>query len=191
MPRVETTSPRGRAVSRRPLREQWTFRSVLRGRLPGDCRPRIVHTTQPADAWLALRSHLDILGEGTYPRHLECLPKQARGESSSCRAHWICWFYGRCVGDRRTAMPSPRRSSVGSDDVLLVEQGSLYPALHRLIKRGLITFEEGTSENNRRGQFLPTDREGPETARGRNQQVGHARASRWPHPSPRVAGVTP
>jgi PadR family transcriptional regulator, regulatory protein PadR len=28
----------------------------------------------------------------------------------------------------------------GSDDVLLVEQGSLYPALHRLIKRGWITF---------------------------------------------------
>src|ERR671912_2766433 len=41
----------------------------------------------------------------------------------------------------------------GSDDVLLVEQGSLYPALHRLIKRGWITFEEGTSENNRRAKF--------------------------------------
>src|SRR6185295_19840350 len=41
----------------------------------------------------------------------------------------------------------------GSDDVLLVEQGSLYPALHRLIKRGWITFEEGTSENNRKARF--------------------------------------
>ena len=41
----------------------------------------------------------------------------------------------------------------GSDDVLLVEQGSLYPALHRLIKRGWITFDEGTSENNRRAKF--------------------------------------
>src|SRR5688572_2004154 len=40
-----------------------------------------------------------------------------------------------------------------SDDVLLVEEGSLYPALHRLIKRGWITFEEGTSENNRRAKF--------------------------------------
>ena len=40
-----------------------------------------------------------------------------------------------------------------SDDVLLVEQGSLYPALHRLIKRGWITFEEGTSENNRKAKF--------------------------------------
>ena len=40
-----------------------------------------------------------------------------------------------------------------SEDVLIVEQGSLYPALHRLIQRGWITFEEGTSENNRRAKF--------------------------------------
>jgi PadR family transcriptional regulator PadR len=39
-----------------------------------------------------------------------------------------------------------------SDDVLPVEEGSLYPALHRLIKRGWISFEEGTSENNRRAK---------------------------------------
>jgi PadR family transcriptional regulator PadR len=41
----------------------------------------------------------------------------------------------------------------GSEDVLLVEQGSLYPALHRLIERGSISFDEGTSENNRRAKF--------------------------------------
>jgi transcriptional regulator len=40
-----------------------------------------------------------------------------------------------------------------SEDVLQVEQGSLYPALHRLIKRGWISAEEGTSENNRRAKF--------------------------------------
>jgi PadR family transcriptional regulator len=40
-----------------------------------------------------------------------------------------------------------------SDEVLKVEQGSLYPALHRLIKRGWIAFEEGTSENNRKAKF--------------------------------------
>ena len=40
-----------------------------------------------------------------------------------------------------------------SDDVLKVEQGSLYPALHRLIKRGWITFDAGTSENNRQAKF--------------------------------------
>lgn len=41
----------------------------------------------------------------------------------------------------------------GSDDVLRVEQGSLYPALHRLIKRGWISFDHGTSENNRRAKY--------------------------------------
>jgi PadR family transcriptional regulator PadR len=40
-----------------------------------------------------------------------------------------------------------------SDSVLLVEEGSLYPALHRLIKRGWISFDEGTSENNRKAKF--------------------------------------
>lgn len=51
----------------------------------------------------------------------------------------------------------------GSDDVLQVEQGSLYPALHRLIKRGWITFGDGASENNRRAKFYRL------TARGRKQ----------------------
>jgi transcriptional regulator len=51
----------------------------------------------------------------------------------------------------------------GSDDVLLIQQGSLYPALHRLIKRGWIGFEEGTSENNRRAKFYRL------TAKGRKQ----------------------
>ena len=50
-----------------------------------------------------------------------------------------------------------------SDDVLRVEQGSLYPALHRLIKRGWISVEEGTSENNRRAKFYRL------TAKGRRQ----------------------
>ena len=48
----------------------------------------------------------------------------------------------------------------GSDDVLLVEQGSLYPALHRLIRRGWIAFDEGTSENNRRAKFYELTRAG-------------------------------
>jgi len=50
-----------------------------------------------------------------------------------------------------------------SEEVLQVEQGSLYPALHRLIKRGWITFGEGTSENNRRAKYYRL------TAKGRKQ----------------------
>lgn len=47
-----------------------------------------------------------------------------------------------------------------SEDVLQVEQGSLYPALHRLIKRKWISVEEGTSENNRRAKFYRLTAEG-------------------------------
>jgi transcriptional regulator len=59
----------------------------------------------------------------------------------------------------------------GSDDVLQIEQGSLYPALHRLIKRGWITFEDGTSENNRRAKFYRL------TAKGRKQL--EVETSKW------------
>jgi transcriptional regulator len=40
-----------------------------------------------------------------------------------------------------------------SDDVLQVNQGSLYPALHRLEHKGWIRSEWGTSDNNRRAKF--------------------------------------
>ena len=50
-----------------------------------------------------------------------------------------------------------------SEDMLLVEEGSLYPALHRLIKRGWIAFEDGTSENNRKAKFYRL------TAKGKKQ----------------------
>jgi transcriptional regulator len=70
----------------------------------------------------------------------------------------------------RTLLPGPahghaivRNIERNSEDVLQVEQGSLYPALHRLIKRGWITAEEGASENNRRAKFYRL------TAKGRKQ----------------------
>jgi PadR family transcriptional regulator PadR len=40
-----------------------------------------------------------------------------------------------------------------TDDILHIEEGSLYPALHRLEKRGLIDAEWGLSENNRRAKY--------------------------------------
>jgi PadR family transcriptional regulator PadR len=60
---------------------------------------------------------------------------------------------------------------INSDDVLQVEQGSLYPALHRLIKRGWISAEGGTSENNRRAKFYKL------TAKGRRQLA--LETSKW------------
>ena len=47
-----------------------------------------------------------------------------------------------------------------SDDVLLVEQGSLYPALHRLEDRGWIAAEWGASDANRRAKFYTLTRVG-------------------------------
>jgi len=40
-----------------------------------------------------------------------------------------------------------------SQDVLRVEEGALYPALHRLELRGLLSAEWGTSDNNRRAKY--------------------------------------
>ena len=50
-----------------------------------------------------------------------------------------------------------------SDEVLQVEQGSLYPALYRLEDKGWIKADWGTSENNRRARFYEL------TAAGRKQ----------------------
>lgn len=58
-----------------------------------------------------------------------------------------------------------------SEDVLQVEHGSLYPALHRLEDRGLIASFWGTSENNRRARYYRL------TPRGRTQLV--QQTDRW------------
>ena len=50
-----------------------------------------------------------------------------------------------------------------SDDAFLVEEGALYPALHRLERRGWVDAEWGLSENNRRARYYQL------TAKGRGQ----------------------
>ena len=47
-----------------------------------------------------------------------------------------------------------------SDDTLLVEEGTLYPALWRLESKGLLTAEWGLSENNRKAKFYRLTQEG-------------------------------
>ncbi|HSS96800.1 MAG TPA: PadR family transcriptional regulator [Terriglobales bacterium] len=68
-----------------------------------------------------------------------------------------------------------------SDDVLQVEHGSLYPALHRLIKRGWIAAEEGTSENNRQAKFYRL------TPKGRKQL--EVETSKWHKLSAAIAQI--
>src|ERR1700752_3497826 len=58
-----------------------------------------------------------------------------------------------------------------SEDVLEVEQGSLYPALHRLEDRGWVSCYWGVSENNRKAKFYRL------TASGRKQLVRET--TRW------------
>lgn len=58
-----------------------------------------------------------------------------------------------------------------SEDVLVVEQGSLYPALHRLMKRNFISAEDGISENNRKARFYRL------TAKGQKQLA--LETTRW------------
>jgi transcriptional regulator len=58
-----------------------------------------------------------------------------------------------------------------SRETLLVDHGSLYPALQRLEKRKWVSAAWGTSENNRRARYYEL------TALGRKQL--HAEASRW------------
>jgi transcriptional regulator len=53
-----------------------------------------------------------------------------------------------------------RRIQQTSRDVFVVNQGSLYPALHRLEKQGLISAEWGVSENNRQARFYSLTRAG-------------------------------
>jgi len=47
-----------------------------------------------------------------------------------------------------------------SSEVLRIQQGSLYPALHRLERRGLIRASWGTSENNRRARYYELTKAG-------------------------------
>ena len=58
-----------------------------------------------------------------------------------------------------------------SEEVLQVEHGSLYPALHRLEDRGWIASFWGTSENNRKARYYRL------TAAGRKQLI--AQTTRW------------
>ena len=68
-----------------------------------------------------------------------------------------------------------------SYEILQVEQGSLYPALHRLIKRGWISAEEGVSENNRRAKFYRL------TAKGRKRLA--VETSKWERLTSAIAGI--
>lgn len=69
----------------------------------------------------------------------------------------------------------------GSDEVLQVEHGSLYPALHRLVKQGLISAKAGVSENNRQAKYYSL------TAKGRKKLT--AESSKWERLTQAIARI--
>jgi transcriptional regulator len=79
-----------------------------------------------------------------------------------------------------------------TDDALRVEEGSLYPALHRMAAKGWLEFEWGVSENNRRAKFYRLTPKGRrqlgEKTRGWNRLVEVVAkalaAPRHPHVGP-------
>ena len=63
----------------------------------------------------------------------------------------LCPLHGWAISERIQQI---------SNEVLQVQQGSLYPALHRLERRGWIKARWGTSENNRRAKYYELTRAG-------------------------------
>jgi len=74
-----------------------------------------------------------------------------------------------------------RTIEMRSDEVLQVGHGSLYPALQRLMKSGLVVAEDGVSENNRKARFYRL------TAKGRRQLS--AESSKWERLTSAIARV--
>ena len=77
-----------------------------------------------------------------------------------------------------------------TDDALQVEEGSLYPALYRMTRKGWISAEWGVSENNRRAKYYRLTAEGKRQFREQasgwerfanavNQAVGATEAPAW------------
>jgi transcriptional regulator len=69
----------------------------------------------------------------------------------------------------------------GSEEVLQVEHGSLYPALHRLVKHGLVSAKDGLSENNRKAKFYSL------TVKGRRHLTSEE--SKWERLTRAISGI--
>ena len=91
--------------------------------------------------------------DDAYPRH-QAVARHTRHADSKALSLGPLHGYG--IGQRIMQM---------SEDVLRVEEGSLYPALYRVERQGWITAEWGVSENNLRAKFYKADSRRPQTAR--------------------------
>jgi PadR family transcriptional regulator PadR len=81
-------------------------------------------------------------------------------------------MHGWAIGQRISQM---------SNDVLMVGQGSLYPALHKLEQQGWIEAEWGESDNNRRAKYYTITREGRRALKDETAQ--------WERLSTAISGI--
>ncbi|MEQ9399652.1 MAG: PadR family transcriptional regulator [Longimicrobiales bacterium] len=81
------------------------------------------------------------------------------------------------AGEPLHGLAIARRIRESSDDSLTIEEGALYPALHRLERDGLLEASWGTSENNRRAKFYALTAAGrTRLTREREQWLAHTLA---------------
>jgi PadR family transcriptional regulator PadR len=112
---------------------------------------------------------LGCQGRKSLPLHFDkrgiTLPVEAQGERVSNRIELpqgtldLLILKTLVLGPQHGWAISERVQQVSSD-VLQIQQGSLYPALHRLERRGWIKAEWGASENNRKAKFYELTRAG-------------------------------
>src|ERR1700694_3423449 len=165
------------------------IRSPLRATVLPDCGGRsamvvptatvtgLLTVCRPSESYIVV-AHLDILGEALY-LHLECLPKNKKKRIELLQGTLDLLILRTLLLGPTHGHAIAKAIEFNSDDVLQVEQGSLYPALHRLIRRGWIAVEAGVSENNRRAKFYRL------TAKGRRQLA--VETSKWD----KIAGAIP
>src|SRR5262245_4407173 len=93
-------------------------------------------------------------------RTLAAEPAKGLPRSDALKAPWLVTSISSRVPRGMHGWAIAQRIQQISDDRLRVQQGSLYPALHRLEHQGWITAEWGASENNRRARFYSLTRAG-------------------------------
>jgi PadR family transcriptional regulator PadR len=99
------------------------------------------------------------------------MPKGSQSDGEMLKGTLDMMILRTLVGGAAHGHPVAKIIARTSEDVLEVEQGSLYPALHRLEDRGWVSSYWGTSENNRKAKFYRL------TAIGR-KQLEHE-TNRW------------
>src|SRR5947208_16880239 len=77
-----------------------------------------------------------------------------------------------------------------SKDILRLEEGSLYPALHRMMQSGWLRSEWGASENNRRARYYSLTPAGRRQLADEERNWGQTDGGRGPRMAVRVKGVS-